>query len=69
MGMCRWCGASVIWAKTQKGKWISLSQERTLAGNVDYDALTETCSVVAKGGDKERHMAHTVTCEGKASRR
>jgi hypothetical protein len=68
-GMCRSCGAPILWAKTQQGRAIPLDLEPTADGNIEFTGVLDIVRVHAAPADGDlfgtatnRRRPHFATC-------
>lgn len=70
-GMCRSCGASILWTETEKGKRMPVDAEPADNGNLrlverEDDvplAVYDTAETEALFGDDTRFLSHFATCK------
>ncbi len=70
-GRCRACLTPVIWARTERSRWLALDPKPDPAGNqaawCDSDGTWKTRQLTERGepkwGFEVLHMPHVATCE------
>ena len=64
-GVCRSCGAAILWVETDSGKLMPVDLTPVEQGNLfvwQQEDGTWRCSVVEPSWGKRRHRPHFATC-------